>query len=138
MRNAAYASIWSRPSSPSRAHANSDRGLAATTRDTASRSSPAASSAASTSSGSAGRTVSGRPLERCTGWSDIGANVGGVRHLAAIESDQLKQGAMAVLVIIGVVTAVVARFVTKIVSKLVLLALLIAVGFGLWSQRDDL
>jgi protein-S-isoprenylcysteine O-methyltransferase Ste14 len=61
-----------------------------------------------------------------------------VRLLAAIEPDQLKQAAVAVLVVLGVVFVVVARFVTKIVSKLVLLALLALLAFGIWTQREDL
>lgn len=45
---------------------------------------------------------------------------------------------MAVLVIIGVAFLVVARFITKIVTKLVMLAVLGALAFGIWTQREDL
>ena len=45
---------------------------------------------------------------------------------------------MAVLVILGVVFLVVARFITKIVTKLVMLAVVAALAFGIWTQREDL
>jgi hypothetical protein len=61
-----------------------------------------------------------------------------VRLLAAIEPDQLKQGAVAVLVILGVIFLVVARFITKILTKLVMLAVVGALAFGIWTQREDL
>jgi len=45
---------------------------------------------------------------------------------------------VAVLVIVGVAFFAVARFVTKIVTKLVMLAVLGALAFGIWTQREDL
>ena len=45
---------------------------------------------------------------------------------------------MAVLVILGVVFLVVARFITKIVTKLLMLAVIGALAFGVWTQREDL
>lgn len=56
----------------------------------------------------------------------------------AIEPNQLKSAAVAVMVILGIVAFVVLRVVQKIVTKLVLLAALVAGGLFLYAQRDDL
>lgn len=56
----------------------------------------------------------------------------------AIEPDQLKSAAIAVIVVLAVAAFLVMRAVQKMVTKVVLLGVLAAGGMFLYSQRGDL
>lgn len=55
-----------------------------------------------------------------------------------IEPDQLKAAAVAVIVVLAVLAFVVLRVVQKMVTRVILLGVLVAGGFFLYAQRDDL
>ena len=61
-----------------------------------------------------------------------------MRLLAAIEPDQIKQGAVAVIVVLAVVAFLVMRFIQKMILKLVMVAVLVGAGVFLYSQRSSL
>lgn len=61
-----------------------------------------------------------------------------MRLLAAIEPDQVKQGAVAVIVVLAVVAFLVMRFIQKLILKLVMVAALVGGGVYLYSQRSSL
>jgi hypothetical protein len=56
----------------------------------------------------------------------------------AIEPDQMRGAAMAVIVILAIVLFVVLRFVQKVVTRVILAGLVLAGGFFMYAQRDDL
>lgn len=58
--------------------------------------------------------------------------------LAAIEPEQMMQGAVAVMVVLAVVAFLVMRFVQKLVLKLVVVAALVGAGVVLYTQRSSL
>ena len=62
----------------------------------------------------------------------------GVRLLAAIEPDQVKQAAVAVIVVLAVVAFLVMRFIQKMILKLVMIAALVGAGVFVYSQRSSL
>jgi thiol:disulfide interchange protein len=61
-----------------------------------------------------------------------------VRFLAAVEPDQVKQGAIAAIVVLAVVAFLLMRFIQKVIVKLVVLVVLVSAGVFLYSQRSDL
>jgi undecaprenyl pyrophosphate phosphatase UppP len=61
-----------------------------------------------------------------------------VRHLAAIEPDQLKTGAIVAIVVLGVLALLVMRFIQKMVLKLIMVIALVGAGIFVYAQRDDL
>lgn len=61
-----------------------------------------------------------------------------MRLLAAIEPDQVKQAAVAVIVVLAVVAFLVMRFIQKLILKLVMVAVLVGAGGYLYSQRSSL
>lgn len=58
--------------------------------------------------------------------------------LAAIEPDQVKQGAVAAIVVLVVLGFLVMRFIQKMVLKLVMVVVLVGAGVFLYSQRSTL
>jgi hypothetical protein len=56
----------------------------------------------------------------------------------AIDADRLEQVIVGVLVVCAIAAVFVLRTVRKAATRLLLLALLLAVGVGLWVQRDRL
>lgn len=61
-----------------------------------------------------------------------------MRLLAAIEPDQVKQGAIAAIVVLAVFAFLVMRFIQKLLLKLVMVVVLVGAGVFLYSQRSDL
>ena len=61
-----------------------------------------------------------------------------MRLLAAIEADQVKQAAIAAIVVLGVLAFLVMRFVQKVLLRLVMVVVLVGAGVFLYSQRSDL
>lgn len=55
-----------------------------------------------------------------------------------LDSEVLQDVSVGVLVALAVGALLVLRFVTKLVTRLVALALIAAVGVGVWLERDDL
>ena len=61
-----------------------------------------------------------------------------MRLLAAIEPDQVKNGAIAAIVVLAVLAFVVMRFIQKLVLKLIVIAALGGAGVFLYAQRESL
>lgn len=61
-----------------------------------------------------------------------------MRLLAAIEPDQVKQGAIAAIVVLAVFAFLVMRFIQKLLLKLVMVVVLVGAAVFLYSQRSDL
>jgi hypothetical protein len=57
---------------------------------------------------------------------------------SGIEPDQLKNAAIAVLVVLVIVLFLVMRFIQKMVFRVIMVGLLIAGGVALYSQRANL
>ena len=55
-----------------------------------------------------------------------------------LDPDQVKTGAIVALAVLAVVALLVMRLIQKLIFKAVLIVGLVAVGFGIYSQRDDL
>lgn len=56
----------------------------------------------------------------------------------ALDADTIKGLALGTIVLLGVAAVVIMRFVTKAVVRLAIVAVLVAVGAGIWSQRATL